>query len=441
MILRQLVDAGLGCASYLVADEQARVAAVVDPAYAIEPYLADAARDGLKLERVLETHTHADHLSGHGRLALDHGCPVAIHRAAEVAYEHEPLEDATEVAIGDVRIRVLHAPGHRPEHCAFLVLDERGAAKAVLTGDSLFVGEAARPDLAVGAREGAEGLFHSLRHLAELDEDVEVLPGHVAGSLCGSGMSTKHSTTIGFEKKFNRALQFGSVAEFVDAYGSPAQLRPPNTERIVALNRGPFVGAPPELAELSGSGDATILDVRDAEAFAAGHAHGAINVPVDGSMFATKAAFLIGPQEPIAIHAAAHEQAERAARGLRSVALLELAGYVTQPPADEHVDAVALADLATLLERGEVEVLDVREKDERDDGYIPGTRHVPYRLLRATGAGVDGERPVVTICNTGARAAIAASVLNAAGVEARPVLHGGVATWPGQKVEFRRCGS
>ena len=443
MILQQFVDAGLGCASYLIGDEKAGVAAVVDPAFAIEQYVAEAEREGLRLERTLETHTHADHLSGHGRLALDHGCSVAIHSAAEAEFEHEALEDGAEIGVGDVRLRVLHTPGHRPEHCAFLVLDEAGEEKALLTGDSLFVGEAARPDLAVGAREGAEGLFDSLRRLTELDDAVEVLPGHVAGSLCGSGMSAQRSTTIGFEKRFNRALQFGSAAEFVDAYGSPAQLRPPNMDRNVALNRGPFVGAPPKLDELESNdaGGATILDVRDVDTFAAGHAHGAINVPVEGSMFATKAAFLLEPEERIVLHAASRDQAERAAAGLHSVALLELAGYVTRPPADERVDDVGLDDLQALLDRGDVEVIDVREKDERDGGYIPGTRHVPYRLLRVMGASVDGDRPVVTICNTGARAAIAASVLSAAGVDARPVLHGGVPSWPGQKVEFRRCGS
>jgi hydroxyacylglutathione hydrolase len=441
VIFRQFVDAGLGCASYLIGDRDAGLAAVVDPAYAIEQYVDEAEREGVRLVRALETHTHADHLSGHGRLALDHGCTVAIHAAAGAEYEHEPLDDGAEVRIGNVLVRVLHTPGHRPEHCAFVVADERGEPKLVLTGDSLFVGDAARPDLAVEPREGAEGLFHSLQLLAELPDSVEVLPGHVAGSLCGANMSAKHETSIGFEKRFNTALQYRSVAEFVDAYGAPTQVRPPNMERIVTLNRGPFVGAPARLSEVDDGDDATILDVRDAETFAAGHARGAINVSVDGSAFATKAAFLLDPDERVAIHAASREQAERAAAGMRSVSLLAIAGYTTTTPADERFRPVELAELQSLLDGGEVEVLDVREKDERDGGYIPGTRHVPYRLLRAMGSGVDGEKPVVTICNTGARAAIAASVLTAAGVDARPVLHGGVPTWPGQTVEFRRCGT
>jgi hydroxyacylglutathione hydrolase len=443
VFFRQFLDDGLGCASYLIGDERAGVAAVVDPAYAIEQYLEDARRRQVEIVRVLETHTHADHLSGHGRLALEHGCTVSIHPAADVQFEQEPLEDGGEISVGDVIVRVLHTPGHRPEHCCFAVVDgTRGDQPTlVLTGDSLFAGDAARPDLAVDAHEGAEGLFHSLRRLAELPDDVQVYAGHVAGSLCGTRMSSKGSTTIGFERRFNRALQFATIEEFVEDSIGTSALRPPNMERIVELNSGPFIGAPEPLTELTSERAGTILDVRDAAEFGAGHAHGAINVPVDGSSFATKAAFVLSPDEQIEIHAASHEQAERAAQGLCSVALLTLAGYVLGPPADERLRSVDVRELEGLLERGDVEVLDVREKDERDAGYIPGTRHVPYRMLRAMGKNVDGNRPIVTICSTGPRAAIAASVLAAAGVDARPVLHGGVTTWPGQTVEFRRCGT
>jgi hydroxyacylglutathione hydrolase len=444
VIFRQFVDDGLGCASYLIGDENEGVAAVVDPAYAVEQYVEEAERQGVRLVRVLETHTHADHLSGHGRLAREHGCGVGIHPDAEPEYEFEPLADGQEMELGPVVIRVIHTPGHRPEHCAFAIVDRAQGDEPlmVLTGDSLFVGDVARPDLAVGAEEGAEGLFHSLRRLAELPDGVQVFPGHVAGSLCGASMSSKPSTTIGFERRFNPSLQFASAAEFVDANVTTSQLRPPNMERIVELNRGPFIGAPGELQQLvEGEVGATILDVRDADMFARGHAHGALNVPVDGSSFSTKAAFLLDTDERIAIHAASVAEAERAAQGLRAVALLELAGYVLDPPADERIEPLDVGALQSLLEREEVEVLDVREKDERDDGYIPGTRHVPYRLLRAMGADVNGGKPIVTICSTGSRAAIAASVLTAAGIDARPVLHGGVSTWPGQTVEFRRCGS
>ncbi|MHB8641586.1 MAG: MBL fold metallo-hydrolase [Gaiellaceae bacterium] len=445
MIFRQFVDDGLGCASYLIGDEHEGIAVVVDPGYAVEQYLDEAKRQGARLTGVLETHTHADHLSGHGRLALTHGCSVSVHPAAEAAFPHHPLADGETIAVGAVEIRVIHTPGHRPEHCAFTVADRSRGDEPwlVLTGDSLFVGDAARPDLAVAAREGAEELFHSLHRLTELGDGVEMYPGHVAGSLCGAGMSSKASSTIGFERRFNPSLQIEVAEEFVDESSGASQLRPPNMERIVARNRGPFVGEPAAFDRLTDPKGTTIIDVRDSDVFALGHAHGAINIPVDGSAFATKSAFLFLPDEPLAVHASSREQAERAARGLRSVALLELAGYVLDPPQDERLPPIEIDEVERLLAAGEIEVLDVREKDERDSGYIAGTRHIPYRLLRVCGDRM-GDKPVVTICNTGARAAIAASVLAANGVDARPVLHGGVETWQargGHTVEFRRCGS
>src|SRR5204863_1426924 len=223
-----------------------------DPAYAVEQYLDAARRHEVELACVLETHTHADHVSGHGRLALEHGLSVCIHGDAGATYEHEPLADGTEIEIGDVVLRTIHTPGHRPEHCAFAVVDRSRGDEPwlVLTGDSLFVGDAARPDLAVEADEGAEGLFHSLRRLLELPDRVEVYPGHVAGSLCGKSMSSKASTTIGFERRFNRALAPTTVEAFVADSASVDVPRPPNMERIVELNRGPFLGAPPPLEEL-----------------------------------------------------------------------------------------------------------------------------------------------------------------------------------------------
>jgi rhodanese-related sulfurtransferase len=217
------------------------------------------------------------------------------------------------------------------------------------------------------------------------------------------------------------------------------------TARVVGLNRGPFVGAPPDLAELdlvALSHKVTVLDVRRPEEHARGHVRGAINVPVDATSFATRAGFVLDPAERIVIHGDSRGQAERAARGLRAVGFLELDGYVVAAETPERLEPVDVADLERLMEAGSVQVLDVREKDERDGGYIPGSLHIPYRLLRSCGSdGLDPERPVVTICESGARAAIAASVLVAAGLDARPVLGGGVNDWPGGTVTFRRCGT
>jgi glyoxylase-like metal-dependent hydrolase (beta-lactamase superfamily II) len=438
MLFRQFVDEDLGCASYLVGDEVADEVVLVDPAYAIEPYLAEAERLGVRIARVLETHTHADHVSGHGRLALEHGIPVSVHGAAEAAYPHDPLEDGEEVAVGDVRVRCLHTPGHRPEHCCFLVND------ALLTGDSLFVGSVARPDLAVAAREGAEGMYHSLHRLLDLDDDVLVYPGHVAGSLCGTGMSSDTSSTIGAERRGNALLAIATVQEFVDETAGASAPRPPNMERIVELNRGPFLPAPPPVEPVSAAEGATVLDVRAAEVFAAGHVRGALNVPVSGSSFGTRSGFVLDPDERIVLHAASPAEAELAARRLHAVGFLELDGYLADPATEEALQPVDLDELDRLIASGEAEVIDVREHDEHDAGYIPGSRNIPYRLLRAYGASVANGKQVVTICESGARASIAASVLAAAGVNARPVLRGGIAEWQrrgGQLVSFRRCGS
>ena len=228
---------------------------------------------------------------------------MSVHPAANAEYPNDLLEDGDEIVLGDVVLRCIHTPGHRPEHCCLAVSDRsRGEDPwIVLTGDSLFVGDAARPDLAVEAREGAEVLFHSLRRLVELGDGVEVYPGHVAGSLCGKAMSSKASTTIGFERRFNPALAHDDVSLFVAESTGISAPRPPNMERIVEMNRGPFVGAqaePPELA--APPADTQILDVRPIEAFADGHHHGALSVPVSGTRFSTKAAFVLD-QAPVVV--------------------------------------------------------------------------------------------------------------------------------------------
>jgi glyoxylase-like metal-dependent hydrolase (beta-lactamase superfamily II)/rhodanese-related sulfurtransferase len=494
VLFRQLIDEDLGCASYLVGDEAAGVAVAVDPPYAIEPLLAAADAAGVRIVRVLETHTHADHLSGHGRLALEHGVPTSIHALAGPEYPFEPLEDGAAIRVGSVELRVVHTPGHRPEHCSFLVSGvagggsagaeagagvgsteppksagggsagaeagagvgsteppksagggsagaeagagvgsteppksagggsagaEAGAAELVLTGDSLFVGDAARPDLAVGAAEGAEGLFHSLRRLAELPDPVSVYPGHVAGSLCGRAMSAQPSSTIGAERRSNPMLAIGELGRFVAESASVTAPRPPTVERCVALNRGPFVGAAPPLPRVAVPGGVVVLDVRDAHAFAAGHLPRALSVPVAGSSFATKAAFVL-PGGPVLLHADSPEQAELAARRLRAIGLLdEPAGYLVDPAgATETLEPVAVSELDDLG----ATIVDVREPAEFAEGSIPGAVNIPYR--EAAAARLEG--PVVTVCESGARAAVAASVLVRNGVDARAVIDGGV---------------
>jgi glyoxylase-like metal-dependent hydrolase (beta-lactamase superfamily II)/rhodanese-related sulfurtransferase len=430
VIFTQFVDDALGCASYLVGDPGTGEAALVDPSFAIEQYLEEADRRGVRIVRVVETHTHADHLSGHGRLALEHGIPVSVHASAGVAYPNDPIEDGDEIVLGDIVLRCIHTPGHRPEHCCIAVSDlSRGPEPwIVLTGDSLFVGDAARPDLAVEAHEGADGLFHSLQRLVQLGDGVEVYPGHVAGSLCGKAMSSKASTTIGFERRFNPALAFSDVTEFILDSASISAPRPPNMERIVEMNRGPWVGAQPEVQELTGPpAGAQVLDVRRVDDFASGHLPGALSVPVSGTRFATKAGFVLDHERPIVVEASDAEEAEQAIRGLRSVALLDVAGYVLGG-GPETMEFVPTEDLAGLHEDGAA-LVDVREPDEYEAGQIPGSRNIPYRLLALGENDLPRDRPVVTICETGPRAVIGASILAARGFDAHAVAYGGIDSW------------
>jgi hydroxyacylglutathione hydrolase len=409
----QLVDDDLGCASYVIAD--AGEAVVVDPAFAIEQYLKHAELDGARIVRVLETHTHADHLSGHGRFALEHGVSVSIHPLARPEFPFDPLEDDQILRVGGISIRVVHTPGHRPEHCAFVVDDA-----LVLTGDSLFVGDAARPDLAIEAREGAADLHRSVRRLAELPDEVVVYPGHVSGSLCGTNMSDEHSSSIGREKQTNHALR-AKLNDFVEESASMTTPKPPTTERVVALNRGPWVAARSPLAELEETGDALVLDVRPVDEFAAGHLPGAISVALDGGSFATRSGFVLDPAEPVVLHVRSQAEADEAARLLHAVGLFELRGFVRRA-GTETMQTVSVPEAARLDERAQL--LDVREENEEPRASWLA---VPYRLLHiAPPPGLDPARPVYPICASGARATLAASLLARQGFDARPVVAGGV---------------
>jgi rhodanese-related sulfurtransferase len=255
-------------------------------------------------------------------------------------------------------------------------------------------------------------------------------------------MSTDTSSTIGRERDTNDALGFRDIQDFVMVSASVSAPRPPTTELVVRLNRGPWVALPDEPAEVPAADGATVLDVRPFADFAAGHTHGAINVPLNGGGFGTKAAFVLLPGEPFVLHARSREEGLAAARKLWAVGLLEIAGSVVQADTSEQLATVDASELERLLDAGAVQVVDVREASERDDGYIPGSRNIPYRLLRKLGGdGLERDKPVVTVCESGLRASIAASVLQREGFDARPVVNGGVPDFTGEIVGFRRCGT
>ena len=336
MFFREVLNEDLGCASYMVADGGEAV--VIDPKWEVEEYLKAAEENGLRISHILETHNHADHLSGKGPLAKATGAPIHISKDAGVDYEHESLEDGDVLKLGGVRIVAVATPGHRPEHTSFLVEDTARSEEPwlVITGDSLFVGDLARPDLAVEPEEGARGLFQSLRKLADLEDFVEVRPGHIGGSLCGgAGMSQKPDSTIGFERRFNRYLAIEDEDEFVRTLTEEQTPQPPNFERIVELNRGSLLTEvapaeslmPQRVRELVEEG-AVLIDGRDQREFDGAHVPGSINVSMNQSGVGTRAAWVVDPESEIIVAAEGDEEARRMARMLEAVGFRNIRGYL-----------------------------------------------------------------------------------------------------------------
>jgi hydroxyacylglutathione hydrolase len=434
MLFRQILHEDLGCASYVIADDGE--AAVVDPKWRIEDYLALANEHDVRIRHVLETHNHADHLSGRGRLAAATGATLWVSAEAGAEYVHEPLEDGTTLELGDARITALRTPGHRPEHLAFVVEDRSREETPwlLLTGDSLFVGDVARPDLAVEPEEGARGLHRSLARLLEHEDFVEVWPGHVGGSLCGgAGMSEKPGSTIGFERRFNPLLRIPDEDAFVRELTAAPQPQPPNFERIVELNRGPLVAETAALEPLAPAGAKALLDAgvvlvdgREPREFDAVHVPGSLSVTQTHAGVGTRAAWVVEPDADVVVLAASDADARALARNLESIGFRSLKGLVGggigawQAAGLETASTPAIdpAELARRLDAGNMTLLDVREDDEWDEGHVEGSLHVPYHELRdGVPAEIPRDEPVAVACSAGNRSSLAASLLRRAGLE------------------------
>jgi rhodanese-related sulfurtransferase/glyoxylase-like metal-dependent hydrolase (beta-lactamase superfamily II) len=450
VIFRQLTHDDLGCASYLVGDEDAGVAAVVDPRFEIDEYLLLARYMGVEIEHVLETHNHADHVSGHGRLAAATGATIHVHRDAAASYDHEPFGDGWELELGCVVIRAIHTPGHRPEHCAFALIDTaRGDEPwAVLTGDTLFVGDVARPDLAVDKEDGARDIFRSLHErILSLAPETEVWPGHLGGSLCGGpGMDMKVSSTVGYERRHNELLDETDEDRFVERLVSTLGPQPPNFKAVVELNKGPLLTAGVELGPLAPrqvalkrSEGALIVDVRTDLQFDEAHIPGAVAITALRAGFGTKLAWIADREQEIVLVGRDDEEGRRAATLATAVGIRNLGGFLSGGMTAwraENRDAARIERLqaADLHARAEadpsLQILDVRERDEWEDGHIPGSIHVPYHDLHEMPPELDAERPVAVLCASGQRAAVAASMVARLGGEnVVHVVGGGVGTW------------
>jgi hydroxyacylglutathione hydrolase len=448
MIFQQLVNDEAGCLSYLLGCGRARVAMIVDPGRdRVGDYVALARRKGLTITHVVDTHVHADHVSGNQALAAQTGATVYIHAAAEAKYRHLPLEDGNELRVGTVSLRVLHVPGHTPDSIALLVTDDSRGPEPwfVLTGDTLFVGDVGRPDF--GGERAAAELYRSLTgRLLVLDDSVEVYPAHGAGSMCGRTMSSKTGSTIGFERRFNPALRARDKEEFVRSLLAGLPPTPPNFKAIIERNRSVAVltrpvpqPLPPRgVRELIDEG-AVVLDVRTSAEYGEGHVPGAVNVSIESPQFAERCGWFVPQDAVIVLVAASPTDPDRAVAGLSRVGLDGVTGYLQRGMTDwrgeglptEQVAQISVHDLATWREeQPDLVVVDVREPFEWDEGHIAGALHLPMREAVARSGEVPGDRPKALVCAGGLRSSTVISVLKRSGARGPWYnVSGGMTAW------------
>ncbi len=451
MYFQRFFEPKLASATYLVGCQKSGEAIVIDANRDIDQYVDAAAAVGLTIAYTTETHIHADFVSGTRALAARTGAQVLL-----------PLADGERIMLGNVRLDVVHTPGHTPEHVIFIVTDA-GASRpwGVLTGDFVFVGDVGRPDLLERAvkvqgtaESSARDLFASLQRFRELPADLQIWPGHGAGSACGKALGAMPSTTLGYELATNWALKVSDEATFVREV-LKGQPEPPRYFAImkrvnrVGADRESTVARPPRMPDAALGplldANATIVDLRRADAFAAAHVPGTINIPLTrsfptwaGSVLAYDAdVYLIGDDERATIEAT-HD--------LSLIGLDRVAGRWTRQVIDRWREAggaigtVAQVDARTLADAqrtGTVAVLDVRDESEWDEGHLAEAIHLPLATLASRLGDIPRGRPIVVHCQAGSRSAIAASLLTASGIPDVRNLTGGIAAWPGPLVHGR----
>jgi hydroxyacylglutathione hydrolase len=447
MIFQQMVNEDAGCISYLIGCSQAGEALVVDPGRdRVDDYSAWARRKGLELTHIVDTHIHADHLSGNQALALKTGAPIHIHPAAEAAFAHAPIVDGDAITIGTVRIQAIHTPGHTPDSICLLVTDlSRGEEPwFVLTGDTLFVGDVGRPDF--GGERAAASLYESLTsRVLTLPDSVEVFPAHGAGSSCGRAMSSKPGSTIGFERRFNPALQAKTVDEFVRSLMQGLPPKPPSFDRIIAKNRAqalPSSGDPQPLtvaqareAMLKG---AVVLDARSPAEYGEGHIPGSVNVWIESNPFAARVAMMAPADSRFILLATGPSDLTRAVQGLGRAGMDDIAGYLQRGMTDwkseglpeAKVPQITVHDLATMREeQPDLVVVDVREPAEWDDGHIAGAIKIPMGQAVERMREIPADRPKAVLCAGGLRSSSVISALMRAGMTGMYNVAGGMREW------------
>jgi hydroxyacylglutathione hydrolase len=459
MLLRLIYDDKLAQASYLLGCQATGQALVVDPNRDADQYLRLAKKEGLRITHVTETHIHADFLSGARELAHHAGASLLLsgHGDNDWSYhfpetEHvQMLEDGDVFQVGRIKVEILHTPGHTPEHICFLITDQAAANQPIglFTGDFVFVGDVGRPDLlekAAGVsgtmEAGARSLFQSLQRFRELPDYLQVWPGHGAGSACGKALGAVPQTTVGYERLFNPALTPQSETEFIDFIlkGQPdppkyfATMKRLNRDGPALLNKLP-IPTRLDARELDSAlqADTQIIDTRAAVNFAKGHVPGTINIPYTKS-FTNWAGWLVSYERDYALIVDEYVPAGEVARDLALIGLDRLQGYFGADGLKGRVDlqqtpSIKTQEMVQLAADGDALVIDVRNNNERAAGEIPGTRHIPLGYLADHVNELPRDRKIVVHCQAGGRSAIAASVLQAAGLENVVNVHGGYAEY------------
>jgi glyoxylase-like metal-dependent hydrolase (beta-lactamase superfamily II)/rhodanese-related sulfurtransferase len=422
----------LAHASYLVGD--GGECAIVDPQRDVDQYVDEAQRLGLAIRYVIETHLHADFVSGHRELAARTGAEIVIGARANAEFPHRAVRDGDTLRLGNLELRAIETPGHTPESVSWLVV-ENGAPRKILTGDTLFIGDVGRPDLAGGRgftpQQMASMMYDSLHDkILALPDDVEVWPAHGAGSACGRNISKETSSTIGVQRKTNYALRPMPREEFVNLLTTEMAAPPPYFPRDAEINRRGAraleeIGVAPIPADRIG--DALILDVRDAAAFADSHIPNALNIGL-GGQFASWCGTLLSFEQPIVIVADDETRAREAVMRLARVGLENVIGYLRMSDWNEQTESLEQISPEQLAEKA-VAVLDVRRKGEFDSGHVPHARNIPLDELEQRIGEVDRQTPVAIICAGGYRSSAAASLLARHGHEHLMNVVGGTAAW------------
>ena len=464
MFTEQFFIEGLGCASYIVGCEAKGIAAVIDPDRDVQKYLEAAKSRGLKITHIIETHLHADHVSGNSDLAARTGAEIYLHESSGAEFAHKKIKHDDVIELGNIRLKVLHTPGHTPESITLLVTDTTRAEEPwlALTGDTLFVGDIGRPDL-VGA-EAARGLagemHNSLNHkILSLNDSLLIYPGHGAGSLCGKSIGAMRSTTLGFERRYNPALSPRGLDEFITFATSDLPEQPGNHTRIKAMNRkgvtplGEIKIKPLTVKEAiphfqRGAG---LLDTRGKEEYVRAHIPGAIHVEAD-TQLSNRIGFVFPPDTPMILMLDDASQYEQVIYSLARVGYENVVGFLAEgldvweslglpiTSGDiKDIEPVELNNLLKSCKNGDCpKIVDVREPWEYKQGHVPGATLIPLGQLSARLSELNPDSPVAVICASGNRSQSAAALLGQKGFKTVYNVIGGTLAWIKFGLEIER---